>query len=238
MTAPMVRATLIDSKTLTRRLVNRLIGFGETTEFGQSETTGYDWHFRDKSMRWHDISNERLLKICPYGQPGDRLYVRETFRFSEEFENYSPKQVGEKCLDAGYRKEWAPIQYEADACRVNWQSTGATSAAVIVPGKTRVSIHMPRWASRILLEITGVRVERLNDCSEADAIAEGIDRVENNFGNGRAYCDYSLARLDDTAEWFSSPVHSYRSLWEMINGANSWAANPFVWVVEFKRVMP
>jgi hypothetical protein len=90
----------------------------------------------------------------------------------------------------------------------------------------RPSIHMPRWASRILLEITGVRVERLADISKDDAMAEGIV-VQPDGGFGLA---------DSTHYNFSDPTDSYCSLWESINGDGSWYANPWVWCISFRRV--
>lgn len=81
-----------------------------------------------------------------------------------------------------------------------------------------------------------VRVERLNDISEEDAKAEGVRAIENNFGNGPAYCDYLLPNLDDTAEWYNRASDSFKSLWKSIYGAESWRANPWVWVIEFRRV--
>lgn len=77
---PMVVAVLrdVDPKTQTRRGVTRLAGFGQITDLGLSDTPGYDWHFRDSAMRWHDITHARLLECCPYGQFKDRLWVRET----------------------------------------------------------------------------------------------------------------------------------------------------------------
>ena len=89
----------------------------------------------------------------------------------------------------------------------------------------RPSIHMPRWASRILLEITAVRVERLADISKDDAMADGIV-LQPDGGFGLA---------DSTHYNFSDPTDSYCSLWESINGAGAWFANPWVWVVEFQR---
>ena len=92
------------------------------------------------------------------------------------------------------------------------------------------AIHMFRWASRITLEITSVRVERLQDISEADAIAEGIE--ERVFGSDP--CRWRVYGVPDT--FTSCPVTSYQSLWEFINGAGSWETNPWAWVVEFRRL--
>jgi hypothetical protein len=86
---------------------------------------------------------------------------------------------------------------------------------------------MPRRACRITLEVTGVRVERLQDISEADAMAEGIEKTKHGF-----WSKYGQSDVDGTY----SPRASYRALWESINGPGSWDANPFVWCVEFKRV--
>ena len=126
-------------------------------------------------------------------------------------------------------------------------------------GKTRVSIHMPRWASRILLEIVSVRVERLNDCSEADAKAEGVmqldaddwPRPETRTKDGWQLCPTCAGtglrstlgvgggvNFDVDCTDCDTHLKLYRHLWEAINGAGSWAANPGVWVVEFARVTP
>ena len=98
------------------------------------------------------------------------------------------------------------------------------------PGRWRPSIHMPRWASRITLEITGVRAQRLNDCSAADAAAEGLIKLP---ASGR----YVVEQGD---QYFGAASHDprevYAWLWEHINGVGSWAANPWVWIVEIKRI--
>ncbi len=107
-------------------------------------------------------------------------------------------------------------------------------------GRWSPSIHMPRRLSRITLEVTGVRVERLQDISEADAVAEGVRRVDGKwhaFGDGEAV-------FFDEFGWFAperytrhnAPWHAFREAWEMINGPESWVANPWVWVIEFKRL--
>lgn len=120
----------------------------------------------------------------------------------------------------------------------------------------RPSIHMPRWASRILLEITAVRVERLNEISEADATAEGcqpdtpetwwqgyihmesIDDLVHVTSKGEAPPDGMIEpkKMKRRTHLLRSAKDHYRALWESINGAGSWAANPFVWVVEFRRL--
>jgi hypothetical protein len=153
----------------------------------------------------------------PYGRPGDCLWVRETFfaygrwdtRFNEK------KQRDERRFADMTRECGLSYRYAADDPGVPVEK--GRSAA---PGwHTRPALFMPRVASRILLEVVSVRVERLQAISEYDAIAEGIERG-----------------ADNTAEWSGSPVDSYRSLWERINGTGSWNANPWIWVVEFKRV--
>jgi hypothetical protein len=166
---PMVRALLEGRKTQTRRYA----GDGEF------------WSQQD-------------IQKCRYGQPGDRLWVRETWKPHPDPVNNAP--IIYKATDGGC---WPDLPW-------------------------RPSIHMPRWASRILLEITGVRVERLQETSEKDAIAEGIERI--NAGDHWAWRDYSGNRQT------LSPVFSYQSLWESINGPDSWAVNPWVWVLEFRRI--
>jgi hypothetical protein len=156
----------------------------------------------------------------PYGQPGDRLWVREAFRMTTPFDKDSPARVAELCLDAGYPKPWAPIQYEADGRRDNWTSV-STIQAKPEPGKLRPGIHMPRWASRILLEVTAVRVERLQEITHGDIEAEGIP-CEGAPMPGE------LQKAKHCVQWIG--------LWEAINGKGSWVANPWVWVVEFKKV--
>jgi hypothetical protein len=141
-----------------------------------------------------------LANKCPYGQVGDQLWVRETFC----------DVYGSGGNEHRRKKE---VMYRAD---------GETDPNV-VPRWTP-SLHMPRWASRITLEITSVRVERLHDLSAADALAEGIIQLPDG--------GYSVA---DTRHYSDSPDESYASLWESINGAGSWDLNPYVWVIGFKK---
>jgi hypothetical protein len=176
---PMVRALLAGTKTQTRRVF--------------------------KSPRRKDglqLLPDVLAKIgvgaaSPYGQPGDRLWVRETWAVPHRYDHLGPSNIPVKGV---------PTHYAATEDRggLMW----------------RPSIHMCRWASRLTLEVTGVCVERLQDISEADAIAEGLRRT-------------------DVGAWLPGPCDhpewAYHQLWDQINGAGSWDANPWVWVVEFKR---
>lgn len=150
----------------------------------------------------------------PYGKSGDRLWVRETWTADAQVDAVAPRDLS----------QGEPIHYPADG------AVRQTGCAMISPGKGRPSIHMPRWACRILLEITAVRVERLQDITEEQARAEGVtDGGCNNCGNHEPCgCDCPAP----------SSVDSFAYLWNEINGADAWDANPWVWVIEFRRVTP
>ena len=203
---PMVRAILEGRKTMTRRAVKLQTAPTEYPQGGGAKFV----QISGKQYWWNSQKDHpaHVTKACPYGQPGDRLWVREAFSQHPQFADLAYRADGEEFEDShGFL--WEP--------------------------KWKPSIHMPRSASRILLEITAVRVERLHDISEADAQAEGVERVV--VGSGwRRYCD------PDSEEVGVPPCgdarRSFRSLWKYINGAESWNSNPWVWVVEFKRVQP
>lgn len=207
--APMVIAILGGAKTQTRRVVKHQPI--QCTElpfilFPQSkneaiEQTGYIW----------PNAKDQILALCPYGQPGDRLWVREAWSTHACFDSVSPATLTTRS-----------IHYLADG--------------KVETGKGRPSIHMPRWASRISLEITGVRVERLNRISESDAMAEGVEAVRVSETDFR-YVDYLRdGKIHEKEATTGTAIKSYASLWESINGPGSWEANPWVWVVEFKRI--
>jgi hypothetical protein len=171
---PMVRAILEGRKTQTRRIIN------------------------PKWWRCLDPENEQdriaALSMCPYGQPGDRLWVRETWAMMPDCHPVDSYPVY-RATDPGWDDSNSGLRW-------------------------RPSIHMPRWASRITLEITCVRVERLCEISDEDAIAEGITEQE----------------AEDPTYDGSQPAWAFMTLWDSINGFGSWAANPFVWVVEFQPI--
>lgn len=196
---------LADNKTQTRRVADRLIKFGKVTEFGMSDTPGYDWCFRDKRMRWNDISNERLLEYCPYGQPGGRLWVKET---------------------------WMPVEHDVQPCRYR-----ATNPSYI--GKWKSPMFMPRRFSRVLLDITNIRIERLLEISEADAKAEGIHYADtglNQWGQQRPGWSWKRPHPMNGDHCLGSARLAYGNLWNTLHGEDSWDTNPYVWVIEFKRI--
>lgn len=141
-------------------------------------------------------------RIYPRVRPGDRLWVREAWRASSAHNSLAPRDIP---VGDG-------IEYAADPER-------------ILTGKTRTAIHMPRWASRITLEVTGVRVGRLQDISEADALAEGIGLNPSAVG---------VPMTTPFGETMCRTV--FRSLWESIHGPGSWDANPWLGAVEFARM--
>jgi hypothetical protein len=177
---PMVRALLDGRKTQTRRIVK-----GEALDW--LDASGFAPAFvasPDNGM-------------CPYGQPSDSLWVRETWAARPDYDDLPPTECGNEGIWWKASLSAWPQGYEA--CHGRW----------------RPSIHMPRWASRLTLELTGVRVERLQGISDADAKAEG--------------CDYT-ERPPLSVGYYTA----YRELWETINGPGSWEANPWVWVLEFE----
>lgn len=180
----MVTAILDGSKTQTRRVCNHML-----------------WdHINHGPMKNapHIYGEWATMKPSPYGQPGDQLWVKETYRSQQANESQSPVQItiGD------------PIRYEADGHE--------TANPLYGWGRIRQSIFMRKWMSRIALQIANIRIERLQDISEEDAKAEGVDWTP----------------------FFNEPVESYARLWKQINGPESWEQNPYVWAITFKRITP
>ncbi|MDP8801364.1 hypothetical protein QZQ15_25550 [Serratia marcescens] len=209
----MVRAILDGRKTQTRRV---MAVQPESNQFGllritdstkRSDIGKYHWA-ESNATGTHQRS---ALFSCPFGQVGDRLWVRETFQGP-----LIPEDELSEYLGANPDKFQSPAycEYAADG--------GAKPEYVDSDENTRYgwrpSIHMPRWASRMTLEITAVRVERLNDISEEDAKAEG---VKAGVSPGHEHMMHQVA---------------FRELWQSIYSEESWGANRWVWVIEFRRV--
>jgi hypothetical protein len=224
--APMVRAILDGNKTQTRRLVkpqppNRECCGGLSVVLRDIPETN-SWYAADVAAENHFGTEYRPVPqlsidrwICHYGKPGDRLWVREAIELKHLGENTFPSPV-----------------YQADGSHV-MDGENRASNHEFMGRRVHPSIHMPRWASRITLEITGVRVERLQSISEEDARAEGItDGGCLTCGNPEP-CGCENAK-PDARDAFIHLWHSIHA-WD---GPNGWISNPWVWVVGFKRVTP
>lgn len=173
----------------------------------------------EKRKGWKpgDCDPTIMERLYPLVFPGDRLWVRETWM------DVSGTGVEARDPHTHERTRYAygadtPAGSYADQCRKDYGL------------KWRPSIHMPRAASRITLEVTGVRVERLQDISEADAMAEGCDPYIPGEGI------VPRPRFGDDYAYRPNYIEGYRQLWGSINGPGSWDANPWVWCVEFKRI--
>ena len=199
----MVRAILEGRKTQTRRVVKESTMSLVFWEHGGYQPrrmeNGETWTFEDKQTGLY-ASTAPTFK-CPYGTPGDRLWARETWRSYD--------------VDGTVEGAKKSLRYRADGgeAMITWKP----------------SIHMPRWASRITLEIVSVRVERLNDITEEDAKAEGC---ESGIWDQQSGVLAGETDPEDVATFRDG----YGFLWESINGHGSWQFNPWVWVVEFKKV--
>lgn len=220
--APMVRAILEGRKTQTRRVVKL-----QPDRVWPDEVTPH----------WNVGGNRTLPGAsnpirCPYGVPGDRLWVRETIQVVRptDWEGAYIESVevwDGKLPTAAPGKPWR-TWYGADLFGTDEDPAiiGRAKKDQMVP-RWRPSIYMPRWASRITLEVTDVRVERLQDISEEDAKAEGIERSK-----GGQWLDYE----SDGRGCVYSAVNGFHSLWDSINGPGAWSENPWVWVLSFKRI--
>jgi hypothetical protein len=207
----MVRALLDGRKTQTRRTV-------KPQPVQVAPAAGH----APGLIRFRDIDPclSTFGNACPYGQPGDQLWVREAFSFMacgvDDLHICYKEGAAYRLFggaDGGVPNEALGVYH-----RMFNKSAKRGRKALGMP-----SIFMPRWASRITLEITSVRVERLNDISEADAMAEGVSMPDSVV-------------LDDSVHGSRAWVEAYRLLWESINGAGSWALNPWVWVIVFKNI--
>ena len=193
--APLVRAILSGQKTQTRRMVNPQPHEDRMHQSVDPPTRGSagEWTW------WAGNHTQGIYHSakCPFGKPGDRIYVRETFANHPKFPQIAFRADGEEFEDADgwlWEPKWTPC------------------------------LLMPKTAARIWLEITGVRVERLQDISEADASREGLqystERMGHWCGNGK--------------DWQMTPRQAFRDLW--VSTGSDWAANPWVWVIDFKRI--
>jgi hypothetical protein len=176
------------------------------------------WAYGFKYYKGSTTSGDPFRMKCPYGSVGAKLWARERWR---------------PTIDD---KSFVCIQYSDESIRLQLNDHGGEGDPIGTREHKRPlqhvgkdgppwkpSIHMPRWASRITLEITGVRMERLKSISEQDALAEGVMHDGGQF-------------TADGSAWFPSARAAFHRLWQSINGPDSWAANPWCWVIEFRRL--
>lgn len=220
--AAMVRAILEGRKTQTRRVISlpRWAEPGEKHTFEMDDVTINGVRYEDWPYAIAKVSGCLAPIPCPYGVPGDKLWVRETFQV--------------RSLSYGEFGPTAFTHYVADGQDLPVPELGSHSAQEAVDefvkrklwGGNIPAIHMPRWASRITLEITDVRVERVQDISEEDAEAEGVEPIEWHE-------DIGGMPYDGTSHY-----SAYAELWDSINAKRGfgWDKNPWVWVVGFRRL--
>lgn len=211
----MIRALLAGTKTQTRRIVK----LPHQNPLGQWEPTTFGGPNGGRTRRGETIPEQPGIWHTRTGEgfgarwlAGDRLWVRETHAIV-------PRTAYARS-DGVHQTLRPNDDHEAAIYRADWErSTGGI--------RWLPSIHMPRWASRITLELLRVRVERLQAISSRDAIAEGIEACPRG-GEWRDYLNPSRDTL--------TPRNCYRTLWESINGPGSWDANPWVWAIDFRRL--
>lgn len=240
--APMVRAILEGRKTVTRRALNapalKNIGYG--VRLGECHDLPTEGPLHPNSVDYYN-------DFCPYGQPGDRLWVRET---------WAGPLVDEDQMHLVEMSGWDSFR-KPEHCQ--YRASGGTAEFFDYAKDETVcrwtpSIHMPRWASRILLEITDVRVERLQDITEEQARAEGCfftDYGQQCFHGATGWKDvgdcpakvghqqrngWAWDKTTSHEQCLFTPRFAFANLWNATGG--DWDANPWVWVVEFKRVTP
>jgi hypothetical protein len=209
-TGAMVRAILDGRKTMTRRVVKREWpphGGGTSRAFvprdGKDDFVTFSQPYTDlqgEPIWFYSWGNARRLR-CPYGAPGDRLWVREAFAYSVK----DPDSFGEGFSRETHHAVPREGHHGGDWTHYEPDGNGGLVTTSVKP-KWKPGIHMPRWASRLTLDVTAVRVERLQDITEDDARAEGFD---------------SRTAIADA--------------WTAMHGAGSWDANPWVWCIQFKR---
>lgn len=207
---PMVRAILDGRKTMTRRIIKP-----------QPERMPVQCMYSKTGWAQEGTLNKYGNKGCschaevrfPGWWPGTRLWVRETWRAHDDAETIAVNYAADDSVI--YFGPHAGINAKRFSHLLSWQ--------------WKPSIHMPRWASRLTLEITSVRVERLQDISEEDAKAEGVEKFKHGWKN---YIDHESPMPQ------ASAADSFCALWESINGRDSWSANPWVWVLTFRVVSP
>lgn len=246
--AEMVKALLAGVKTQTRRIAklpkapNRL-GSWEASTMGGPGTKRSDGSVPAVfPVIWHTRTGTMIA--CPYGEVGDRLWVRETWAVAcvDPFEYLDGplEYLGLRAYGGGQPAPGCSLRVRTTDAIVDYaahptspdelqKSPGFSTWRSHTPKRWRSPIHMPRWASRVTLEITEVRAQRLRDISELDARAEGVKR-------DTAPCDHTRQSCEDIGCLGPTYRASYCEKWDEINGDGSWKSNPWVWALTLKRI--
>ena len=225
--APMVRAILDGSKTATRRVVKPYRGHPLVNLAVAEPSLSYSGLHNDAASWGYEFVDDGAPaslaawpELCPYGQPGHRLWIKERWHPSVAHSHGAGEcDCGD--VNVAYRADGEVRFFRDGSIPFEWTMPKAAARGDVTP------LFMPRWASRITLEVVGVRVERLQDISEADAIAEGVDSY---------LCRESIGKAPLKQGYL--PICAFSYLWDQINGTGDWDTNPWVWVVKFKRVQP
>lgn len=231
---PMVQAILEGRKTKTRRVCHRNF---ETLEevIPVPRVLGMEEYLGKYRFTW-ESGDDAIIK-CPYGQPGDILWVRESFAKIGMTEIFSGRKSESYVYKAGrmvISSKTNSVESIVNGTAVSEISHGFDHNPT---GKWKPPIFMPKEACRILLKITDVRVELLQDISEPDAKAEGV-LFDTLFKSYICYqCDKGHIGADNLCEngFFSTAKKSFQSLWKSIYGIESWNSNPWVWVITFEK---
>ncbi len=221
--------------------LTRLLKRGAISDFGPSDTAGYDWHFRDSWKRWHEVRHSRLLELLPYA-PGDLIWCREAYigAYAYEVNEYKPK-------DWGNKPSWFPADGPIPERFVGqfWH-------------KARSPVTMPKWAARTWLRCIGVEVRRVQTISEDEAVLAGTEPLFSDaevkahpdiwgtkpmpWKNYLWHGQRGLVKASWIDAWphqysdYSSPRDAYSSLWCSLHGPDAWAANPWAAFVAVEKI--
>ncbi len=205
---PMVKSILDGRKTMTRRVIK--------PQLERKPEHGYYWYQRDRKMLWHQYTNQDFLNRCPHGQIGDRLWVRETYLERVEFVKDSNGYD-----EIATPKDPTEVKYFADEPNRKYDLELGDEYV------KKPSIYMPRRFSRITLEITGVKAQKLQDITEEDAKAEGVEKCIIGYKSKRGM-----------EQGISTYKQAFEKLWNSLNEKRGfgWALNPWTWAIKFSII--
>jgi hypothetical protein len=193
------RHSLLESR-IPRVLAVGVCQEGEGWAFQYNKTTP------DSSITYHPVFPLPFKGKCPYGDIGDRIWLREVWRVDDAYDNRPPEKIPEGVV----------IECATDPSAISTESDGHRKL-IYAPGKWRLPADMPRWASRVTLEITNIRIETLRSMTDEEAEREGVNPDPVVYGD----CCF---------------VDAFIRLWNSTNKEHLWMSNPWVWVLKFKRI--